>query len=65
VDSGALTVDVAERVPLTDLASVHSRAAAGTLSGKVIVLPATARPVPRRRALAGEGRVDEKRRPLR
>lgn len=42
VDRGALTVDVSERVPLADLASVHARAAAGTLSGKVIVLPATA-----------------------
>ncbi|MEU1547533.1 NADP-dependent oxidoreductase [Nocardia sp. NPDC005745] len=42
VDRGELIVDVSERVPLTDLASVHARAAAGTLSGKVIVLPATA-----------------------
>jgi NADPH:quinone reductase-like Zn-dependent oxidoreductase len=42
VNRGELTVDVTERVPLTDLASVHARAAAGTLSGKVIVLPATA-----------------------
>jgi NADPH:quinone reductase-like Zn-dependent oxidoreductase len=42
VDRGELIVDVTERVPLTDLASVHVRAAAGTLSGKVIVLPATA-----------------------
>ncbi|MFE7745865.1 NADP-dependent oxidoreductase [Nocardia sp. NPDC057455] len=42
VDRGELIVDVTERVPLTDLASVHARAAAGTLSGKVIVLPATA-----------------------
>jgi NADPH:quinone reductase-like Zn-dependent oxidoreductase len=42
VDRGELTVDVAERVPLTDLASVHARAAAGTLRGKVIVLPSTA-----------------------
>ncbi|CAO5162416.1 NADPH:quinone reductase [Frankia sp. AiPs1] len=42
VDRGELTVDVAERVPLQDLASVHARAAAGALSGKVIVLPATA-----------------------
>ncbi|MEV3926949.1 NADP-dependent oxidoreductase [Actinomadura coerulea] len=42
VDRGALTVDVAERVPLADLASVHARAAGGTFSGKVIVLPATA-----------------------
>jgi NADPH:quinone reductase-like Zn-dependent oxidoreductase len=39
VDRGELTVDVAERVPLDDLASVHARAAAGTLAGKVIVLP--------------------------
>ncbi|MGI5418526.1 NADP-dependent oxidoreductase [Actinomadura luteofluorescens] len=42
VDRGALTVDVAERVALADLASVHARAAAGTLPGKVVVLPATA-----------------------
>ncbi|MEV4001206.1 NADP-dependent oxidoreductase [Actinomadura sp. NPDC049753] len=42
VDRGALTVGVAERVPLADLASVHARAAAGTLPGKVVVLPATA-----------------------
>lgn len=42
VDRGALTVDVAERVALADLASVHARAAAGTLPDKVVVLPATA-----------------------
>jgi NADPH:quinone reductase-like Zn-dependent oxidoreductase len=42
VDRGELTVDVTERVPLADLASVHARAAEGKLSGKVIVLPATA-----------------------
>ncbi|WP_433234721.1 NADP-dependent oxidoreductase [Actinomadura nitritigenes] len=42
VDRGELTIDVAERVPLADLPSVHARAAAGTLSGKVIVLPTTA-----------------------
>jgi NADPH:quinone reductase-like Zn-dependent oxidoreductase len=39
VDRGELTVDVAERVPLADLASVHARAAAGTLAGKVVILP--------------------------
>jgi NADPH:quinone reductase-like Zn-dependent oxidoreductase len=39
VDRGELTVDVAERVPLADLASVHARAAAGILAGKVVVLP--------------------------
>ncbi|NDU75307.1 zinc-binding dehydrogenase [Actinomadura sp. DSM 109109] len=41
VDRGALTVDVAERVLLADLTSVHARAAEGTLPGKVIILPAT------------------------
>ncbi|MFC4909495.1 NADP-dependent oxidoreductase [Actinomadura gamaensis] len=39
VDRGELTVDVAERVPLADLASVHARAAEGTLAGKVVILP--------------------------
>jgi NADPH:quinone reductase-like Zn-dependent oxidoreductase len=40
VDRGELAVDVAERVVLADLALVHARAAAGTLAGKVVVLPA-------------------------
>ncbi|PPJ21191.1 NADPH:quinone reductase [Nocardia nova] len=40
VDLRALIVDVDERVPLAELASVHARAAAGTLPGKVVVLPA-------------------------
>jgi NADPH:quinone reductase-like Zn-dependent oxidoreductase len=40
VDRGELVVDVAERVALQDLASVHARAAAGTLAGKVVVVPA-------------------------
>jgi NADPH:quinone reductase-like Zn-dependent oxidoreductase len=39
VDSGALVVDVAERVALRDLATVHARAAAGTLAGKTVVVP--------------------------
>jgi NADPH:quinone reductase-like Zn-dependent oxidoreductase len=39
VDRGELTIDVAERVPLADLASVHSQAATGEVSGKVIVVP--------------------------
>ena len=39
VDRGELVVDVAERVALADLASVHARAAAGTLTGKVVVVP--------------------------
>lgn len=42
VDRGELAVDVAERVPLKELPSVHARATAGALPGKVIVLPATA-----------------------
>ena len=40
VDLRTLIVDVDERVPLAELASVHTRAAAGTLPGKVVVLPA-------------------------
>ena len=42
VDRGELTVDIAERVPMTDLVSVHTRAADGTLAGKVVVLPSRA-----------------------
>jgi NADPH:quinone reductase-like Zn-dependent oxidoreductase len=38
VDQGHLRVDIAERVPLTELAAVHARAAAGELSGKVVVV---------------------------
>ena len=44
VDRGELVVDVAERVALPDLASVHDRAAAGTLPGKVVVVPVDPRP---------------------
>ena len=40
VDRGELVVDVAERVALPDLADVHARATAGTLAGKVVVVPA-------------------------
>lgn len=39
VDRGELVVDVAERVGLADLPSVHARAAAGGLPGKVVVRP--------------------------
>ena len=38
VDSGELRVDVAERFPLAELADVHSKADAGDLSGKVVVV---------------------------
>ncbi|MCC3312429.1 NADP-dependent oxidoreductase [Nocardia africana] len=41
VDRRELIIDVDERVPLAELASVHARAAAGTLPGKVVVLPTT------------------------
>jgi NADPH:quinone reductase-like Zn-dependent oxidoreductase len=39
VDSGDLTVDVAERVSLSELPAVHARAAAGELRGKVVAVP--------------------------
>lgn len=39
VDSGAITVDVAERHALSALASLHGRSEAGGIRGKVIVLP--------------------------
>ncbi|WP_406832597.1 NADP-dependent oxidoreductase [Pedococcus sp. KACC 23699] len=39
VDRGELAVDVAERVALSDLPAVHARAAAGALTGKVVVVP--------------------------
>jgi NADPH:quinone reductase-like Zn-dependent oxidoreductase len=42
VDRGELRVDVAERVPLSELPGVHARAAAGHLPGKVVVLPTAA-----------------------
>ena len=38
VDSGELRVDVAQRVPLAELPSIHTQAAAGELPGKVVVL---------------------------
>lgn len=40
VDGGRLRVDIGERVPLAELATVHARATAGELRGKVIVVPA-------------------------
>jgi NADPH:quinone reductase-like Zn-dependent oxidoreductase len=38
VDAGELHVDVAERLPLSELPAVHARADAGDLPGKVILL---------------------------
>lgn len=42
VESGELHVDVSERVALPELVSIHERAAAGTLRGKVVVIPESA-----------------------
>ncbi|WP_291057213.1 NADP-dependent oxidoreductase [Herbiconiux sp.] len=39
VDRGELPVEVARRVPLAELASIHRQSAEGTLRGKVIVQP--------------------------
>jgi NADPH:quinone reductase-like Zn-dependent oxidoreductase len=39
VDRGELTVDVAQRVPLSDLPAIHAQAAAGELRGKVVAVP--------------------------
>jgi NADPH:quinone reductase-like Zn-dependent oxidoreductase len=39
VDAGELHVDIAERISLPDLPTIHTRANTGDLSGKVIVLP--------------------------
>jgi NADPH:quinone reductase-like Zn-dependent oxidoreductase len=40
IDSGELRVDVAERVPLAELARVHAKGDAGEVSGKVVVVVA-------------------------
>jgi NADPH:quinone reductase-like Zn-dependent oxidoreductase len=42
IDRGELRVDVAQRVPLAELPTIHAQAAAGALPGKVIVLPPAA-----------------------
>ncbi|MFC5826082.1 zinc-binding dehydrogenase [Nonomuraea insulae] len=39
VDAGELTVDVAERLPLEELAAVHGRSEAGRTRGKIILIP--------------------------
>lgn len=44
VDRGELTVNIGERVPMADLASVHTRADDGSLAGKVIILPTSDSP---------------------
>lgn len=42
VDAGDLTVDIARRVPLSELPAIHAEAAAGGLHGKVIAVPTAA-----------------------
>lgn len=39
VDSGELHVEIADRVPLSDLPAVHERAEAGQVHGKVVAIP--------------------------
>lgn len=39
IDAGELRVDVAERLPLGELPTVHARSDAGALSGKVVLTP--------------------------
>ncbi|GAA0228787.1 NADP-dependent oxidoreductase [Cryptosporangium japonicum] len=38
VNTGELTIDVAQRVPLADLATLHAQAGAGDLSGKAVIV---------------------------
>jgi NADPH:quinone reductase-like Zn-dependent oxidoreductase len=40
VDSGELSVDVAQRVPLSELPAIHAKAAAGEVHGKIVAIPA-------------------------
>jgi NADPH:quinone reductase-like Zn-dependent oxidoreductase len=40
IDAGDLKIEVAARLPLTELAAVHDQAAAGRLSGKTVLTPA-------------------------
>lgn len=42
VDSGDLHVEIADRVPLDELAALHERADAGRVHGKVVVVPPAA-----------------------
>lgn len=39
IDNGDITVDVARRVPLNELPAIHASAAAGTLHGKIVIVP--------------------------
>jgi len=39
VDSGELTVDIARRLPLSELPALHAQAAAGAVHGKIVAVP--------------------------
>jgi NADPH:quinone reductase-like Zn-dependent oxidoreductase len=39
IDNGDLTVDVARRVPLSQLPDIHTAAAEGSLHGKIVIVP--------------------------
>jgi NADPH:quinone reductase-like Zn-dependent oxidoreductase len=39
IDAGQLTIDVAQRRPLSELGAVHQQAASGTLPGKTVLVP--------------------------
>ena len=39
VDSGELSVDVAQRISLSELPAVHAKSAAGELHGKIVAIP--------------------------
>jgi NADPH:quinone reductase-like Zn-dependent oxidoreductase len=39
VDNGELTVDVTQRVPLSELPAIHTNAAAGEVHGKIVAVP--------------------------
>jgi len=39
VDSGELAVDVAQRIPLSELPAIHEKNATGELRGKIVALP--------------------------
>jgi NADPH:quinone reductase-like Zn-dependent oxidoreductase len=39
VDAGDLEIEVADRLPLADLAAIHDQAATGRLAGKTVLTP--------------------------
>ena len=44
VSTGELVIDIADQVALAELPALHARAASGRVTGKVVILPAGARP---------------------